>query len=141
MSDYRKIHTKEQIEAAINYIKHACDNSPYYIPIDRTRHVNTIITALEAYKQPPASNTEALEALGKFAFFLKDYPDDPILDAWHTMYMVVHTALTNPPQKTVDVEALKVKVNGEDDTHRQSFDAGWNDCIDHLVEKGIINAE
>jgi len=152
-------HSKEQIDAAIEYLIRVKAQEPS-ISIENTRFFKIILAALEQYKQQPASNTEALEALDRILMSYKLMLNDielgtpknedgsKTLPPWLRdcrndlkLSETIRTALTNPPANTVDVEALKVKVNGEDDTHRQSFDAGWNDCIDHLVEKGIINAE
>ena len=68
MSDYRKTHTKEDIDAAIE----AVNEEMSFIGHGFTdNQLKTILAALEQYKQPQASNTEALEALDRILMSYK----------------------------------------------------------------------
>tara|TARA_A200000113_G_scaffold196166_2_gene187060 strand:- start:613 stop:1068 length:456 start_codon:yes stop_codon:yes gene_type:complete len=151
MSDYRKTHTKEDIDAAIE----AVNEEMSFIGHGFTdNQLKTILAALEQYKQPQASNTEAFEALDRilmsyklmlnnielgtpknedgsktFPPWLRDCRNDLKLSE------TLHSALTNPPANTVDVEALKQEHITETGNTSGLIIFDW------LVEKGIINAE
>ena len=128
-------HTKEQIEAAIE----AVNEEMSFIGHGFTdNQLKTILAALEQYKQPPASNTEALEALERL--YTNDMHDRiknsaiPIIgEQINRDIETIRTALTSPQAKTVDVEALKQEHITETGNTSGLIIFDW------LAEKGIIN--
>ena len=151
MSDYRKTHTKEDIDAAIE----AVNEEMSFIGHGFTdNQLKTILAALEQYKQPQASNTEALEALDRILMSYKlmlnnielgtpkNEDGSKTLPPWLRdcrndlkLSETIRKALTIPPAKKVDVEALIQKHITETGNTSGLMIFDW------LVEKGIINAD
>ena len=53
----------------------------------------------------------------------------------------IHEALTalTALEQPVDVEGLKKELVFDDNMNNPSHQRGWNDCVDHLTQRGLIN--
>jgi hypothetical protein len=100
-------HTQEEIDAAIEDKRLMLDHPNRYINL----HKHTILAALEAYKQPQASNEEALVSLEVMRSDLVTLAIQAKVNINHVTTKAnknagtIRQALTAP--QTVDVESLK----------------------------------
>ncbi|GEM_PF-5152022 len=148
IEDFLESDNREYLHQALRILNYEDEGS------ELLSNVRSAITTLEGKNPPPASNTEALEALDRILMSYKLMLNDielgtpknedgsKTLPPWLRdcrndlkLSETIRKALTIPPAKKVDVEALIQKHITETGNTSGLMIFDW------LVEKGIINAD